>query len=373
MPPGTLESARSALPPLDGVSIREATTADNEALLELTRATPMAGTISLRIDRDPDFFALLRARGDFTLFVAEHTGLNGTRIIGCMSSATYPAYIEGRLETIAHAGDLKVHPEFTGRRLALHLVSAVEHHLRSRGVDLSFNLVADGNHKVMTIAQGKHGTPVQTMLGRFLVDEMIPSPFRLPSRRYAVAPATSSDLDALMGLLTDFASARNFARPPSLPDLKDRLHCQTPILVARDKGTPVATITLDDTSHLRRNVPVSLPRHLRLLLPILGAIPGIRPPELGEPIRMLYLRHLGCLPDHIPALRALVAEARLYAFRQRASFVSLGLHERDPLRAAITGIPRFTFTSRAMATSLLSHRRVESLLHRVPYEDFALI
>ena len=45
------------------VEIREAVETDNEALLALTRATPMDGTISLRIDRDPDFFALLRLRG----------------------------------------------------------------------------------------------------------------------------------------------------------------------------------------------------------------------------------------------------------------------------------------------------------------------
>jgi hypothetical protein len=49
-----------------------------------------------------------------------------------------------------------------------------------------------------------------------------------------------------------------------------------------------------------------------------------------------------------------------------------GLHERDPLRCVVVGIPRFTFTSRAVATSLITPNRVKSLVNQVPYEDFAL-
>jgi hypothetical protein len=51
----------------------------------------------------------------------------------------------------------------------------------------------------------------------------------------------------------------------------------------------------------------------------------------------------------------------------------LKLHERDPLRFVVAGIPRFTFTSRAMATSLITPNRVKSLVNQVPYEDFGLV
>ncbi len=370
----------SALPPLDGISIRLATQADNSALLDLTRASPMAGRIALRIDRDPDFFALLRARGDFVLFVATHQD----RIIGCMSAAIYPAYIQGRIERIAHAGDLKVHPGFTGRRLALHLVSAIEHHLRAHGIDLSFNLVADGNHKVMTIALGKHGTPIQVMLGRFLVKEILPSPSPRRDPRYTIADAAPADLPALARMLDSFARARNFARPTTLANLQLRLAEATRsapftrILVARGRdGQPVATLTLADTEHLRRNILIGLPTALRLALPLLRLLfapaPGIRIPQLNQPLHMLHLHHMGCDEAHKAALKPLIAEARSIAFRQRATFLSVGLHERDPLRSVLAGLPGFTFTSRAMATSLITSNRVTGLLDAVPYEDFALV
>jgi hypothetical protein len=54
-------------------------------------------------------------------------------------------------------------------------------------------------------------------------------------------------------------------------------------------------------------------------------------------------------------------------------FYPLRLHERDPLRFVVAGIPRFTLTSRAMATSLITTNRVKSLVNQVPYEDFALV
>jgi len=49
------------------------------------------------------------------------------------------------------------------------------------------------------------------------------------------------------------------------------------------------------------------------------------------------------------------------------------LHERDPLRTAVSGFPGFTFHSLAMATSLLTPDRVKGLVSEVPYEDFALV
>ena len=68
-----------------------------------------------------------------------------------------------------------------------------------------------------------------------------------------------------------------------------------------------------------------------------------------------------------------IGEARVEAFRLRFTFLSMELHERDPLRFVVAGIPGFTFTSRAMAMSLITPNRVKNLVDQVPYEDFALV
>jgi ribosomal protein S18 acetylase RimI-like enzyme len=362
----------------DGIEIREAVASDNEALLELTRLTPMEGTIALRIDRDPDFFALPRARGEAVVFVATY----GERVVGCMSAAIHAAYIGGVLEKIAHATDLKVHPEFNGRRLGVRLIRQTEAYLRGRGVDLTFSLVADGNQRVMRLSHGRHGTPVPVMLGRFFVDQLIASPFRVKSKRYRVEEAGPRDLPEIAEMLDRNSRERSFAPPVSVADLEGATAGAVParfrkMLVVRESGRVIATLTIEDTQNLRQNVPIGLPWSIHLALAVLRLltlpVPGLRIPRLGEPLAILYVRWMACAEGHEPALRVLLSEARVEAFHRRFIFVSVGLHERDPLRSAVAGLPRLTFTSLAMATSLIQPDRVQGLADRIPFEDFALV
>jgi hypothetical protein len=149
------------------------------------------------------------------------------------------------------------------------------------------------------------------------------------------------------------------------------------VLLVRDAGNVIATLTVEDTQHLRQNVLIGLPPSLRFALGAVRLlalpIPGLRVPRIGEPLKMLYVRFMACAEGHEEALRLLIAEARVEAFRHRFTFLSVGLHERDPLRFAIAGTPRLTFTSRAMAASFFTPDRVEGLVDAVPYEDFALV
>ena len=360
------------------IEIREATDADNEALLALTRATPMSGRIALRIDREPDFFALLRARGTAVVYVATHE----QEVIGCLSAAMHTSYVRGTLEKIAHVGDMKVHPQFRGRGVTLRLIAAIQTHLQSEGVDICFSLVADGNTPVMTIAEGKHGTPAQVQLGRFFVDELIPSPFRRKSRKYVVEPACEQDVPEIAEILDRLSQKRNFAPPISLEEVEK---CIQPagsgafrkMLVARERGRVVATLTVEDTRNLRQNVLVGLPPSLRIAVAILRVlafpIPGLSVPHIGSQLSMLYVRLMACAEGCEEALRPLIAEARAQAYRHRFTFLSVGLHERDLLRFVVCGIPRFTFTSRSMATSAITPDRVKSLVDQIPYEDYALV
>jgi hypothetical protein len=96
-------------------------------------------------------------------------------------------------------------------------------------------------------------------------------------------------------------------------------------------------------------------------------------PHLGGQLSMLYVRLMACAEGCEEALRPLISEARALAYRHRFTFLSVGLHERDPLRLVVEGIPRFTFTSRSMATSAITPDRVKSLVDEIPYEDFALV
>ena len=360
------------------VEIREANHADNEGLLALTRATPMAGTIALRIDRDPDFFALLRMRGESVVYVAVRAG----EIVGCISAALRTVYLSGAPETAAYVGDMKVHPRLSGSRVALRLIQALEAYLRAAGVDVCFSVVADGNLPAMPLFQGRLGIPRWVPLGRFLVSGLLPSILKKRSRRYSIETADSLALSAIASLLDRFHNSRQFGPRLAEHEVAHLLTHQTDqpfsrTFVAHIGSNPVATLTLCDVAEVKRNVLLDAPAVLRGALTLLRitAAPfrGFPVPRIGESLRLLNLRYAACAEGHEPALRSLIGFARAEAFRHRFSFLSFGLHERDPLRGLISGMPGFTFSSLAFATSLGSPARLAKLAEGIPFEDYALV
>jgi predicted N-acetyltransferase YhbS len=365
-------------PARDRIEIRQADEADNEGLLTLTRMTPMAGAISLRIDREPDFFALLRLRGRSRVFVATR----GRQVIGCVSVALRSAYISGVPETIAYIGDMKVHPSFSGSPVAVRLIKAVETDMRLAGIDVGFCVAADGNHRVMPLLAGRAGMPRWVPLGRFLVNGLIPSPFKSYSKRYATDAAQAADIPAITMLLDRFHRSRQFA--PQLQEdeiaqiLPTRLEEPFPrTFVARQGQRVVATLTLYDTGPVKRNIflnaPASLKGALALLRVAAAPFPGFQVPRMGQALRLLSARYAACEDGHEAALEALLALARAEAFRYRFTFLMLGLHERDPLRSLVRRIPRFTFSSLALATSLGDPGGLEKRFAGIPFEDYALV
>lgn len=360
------------------IEIRPANESDNASLLALTRATPMGGTIALRIDRDPDFFALLRMRGEYIVYVA----VRGREVIGCISAALRTVYISGVPETAAYVGDMKVHPSFSGSRISLRLIQALESYLRSVGVDLCFSVVADGNRRAMPLFEGRLGIPRWISLGRFLVEGLAPSPWHSRSVRYSMERARAADLPAIAKLLDAFHRSRQFAPQlageeiaASLPAGDGDLFPRS--FVARSGSNVVASLTLDDVASAKRNVLLGAPSLLRGALALLrlaaAPFPGFRVPRVGDSLKVLSVRYAACEDGHTGALQSLLKLARAEAFRHRFTFLSFGLHERDPLRSLVSGIPRFTFSSLALATSLSGERRLESLTKGVPFEDFALV
>jgi len=342
-------------------SIRMATEADNEALLALTRLTPMAGTIALRIDRDPDFFALLRHRGkDAAVFVAEKDGA----IIGCVSVAFLEAYVAGAAQPVAYVADLKVHPAHAGTRLVLRLLETLQRHIEAHGVDLVFSVAAAGNEHVMPLFAGRAGISRFVSAGRFIVDELLGSPF-LSRSRHAVGEATDADGEEIDRLLDEFHRSRELA-----PAARYGAEGMT-TLVAREGSRIVATLELFDPTPLKRNVLLGAPPATRLFLRLLRVVGEM--PRVGEAVPLAYIRRFACAPGHLGALTALVHHARRVAKRHHFTFTAIGLHERDSLRRIVRGIPRFSFTSCGFVTSLKGSKVVDQIASGIPFVDFGSV
>ena len=348
---------------VDSIEIRMAAEADNDSLLALTRMTPMEGTIALRIDRDPDFFALLRSRGNAVVFVAVQHG----EVIACVSVAIQQVYVGGAAQSVAYLGDLKVHPRFAGTRVVLQLLAALRAHVERHGVDLVWLLVAEGNARVMPFFGGRVGISRFVSAGRFIVDELLASPCRGARRMQSMRQRR---MIAKRSTICWTTFHRSRARATSTPRTDDAIT----VLVARDGARVVATLELFDPSRLKRNVLLGAPLITRMLLGALrplnaafaafAAFSGPPIPRIGEAVRMAYIRRFAC--TDLAALTALVHRARLIALRHHFTFVAIGLHERDPLRRIVRGIPRFSFTSLGFVTSLRGSCAVDRVATGIP-------
>jgi predicted N-acetyltransferase YhbS len=349
------------------MTIREARRTDNAGLLALTAATPMGGEIAVRSDRAPDFFRLLERRGPSRVLVAEEEG----EIVGSVSANRVEVYVEGRPEDVHYVGDLKVHPDHRKSGVATGLLKTMEGDLRAAGADLILCTAAFGNDRIRPYLEGRAGLPRTAALGIFRVYQLTPR--RRAGGRGGYEVRMEPEHPDLLRLYNDHFRHYQFGPVVGPGTLRDGRH-----LVARADGEIQASISLVDVGDSRQNVIVRLPTLLGVLAAAIRAVRPIVPapdlPRKGVPIRTLYVKALGCRPGHEAALDLLVREARRLAFVEGYHFVTVGLHEKDPLAPRLTKGFKFTFKSLGFVVALRrSPSELEALTRKTPYEDYSLV
>jgi GNAT superfamily N-acetyltransferase len=344
--------SRHAHPASPAPSVRAAGAADNEALLALVKRCPMDADISLIVERDPDFFALSRARGDAQTFVAE---IDGT-IIGCISHWHHRAWLSAEQADIAFFGDLRVAPEYRRCGIGGHLGRASLAHLNRLAAMPRLAATGAGNAAVAPLlsAFGAGGPP----LARFASWQLLPVMRLTIPPGLDIAAAEPRDEDELVALLDDFHQCRDFAPVFSGGGFSGLLARSTGMqrsdyLVARRRGRIAAAIGLWDASRVRRTRVVGMPLWLRGLCALgreasrHGPLPPF--PQRGELLNFRYIRHAAHGRGEEEALRGLVRWAVNAARARGEHFVLFTCAEDDPLRSAVAGAPRLSFRYRIVS------------------------
>jgi GNAT superfamily N-acetyltransferase len=210
----------------------------------------MEAAVSLAIEREPDFFALSRARGRARTLVAEIEG----RLAGCVSVARRTAWVEARRAEISYVADLKVAPTHRSVGLGTRLVqAALEEESRLGPAPLLATLAA-GNRPVERLAE-RHGG-ARGLIGS--VDVRCLQLFAARAPRVAdfeIGRARPEDEAELVALLDGFYRERQFAPVFGGGGLREILH-RSPGLtlhehfVARRDGRILATVALWDQESL---------------------------------------------------------------------------------------------------------------------------
>lgn len=331
------------------VVTRDATAKDNAALIALAAACPMAGDLSLCVNRAPDFFALNRLEGDrWSVGVAD---LAGSPTIGCVAVAERCAHVFGHPSRVMYASDLKVHPDHRGSRAADALILYVRDHcLAAGGPDVPILLtVLAGNRPMERLAEGPRGLPV---LSHFATLRAHAVPLlwrrRVPDAGVRFTTGRESDLEDMAALWRTVAPGRQFA-PAFDADGLERWITDAPgldlsdyIIARRPNGRLAGFLGVWDQTSFKQLRVVAYSRRLAVVRAALNAaapVIGVTPlPSPGAPLRHATVVH-ACVPPRSPeVLRALVLTA-YDALRGRGhAFFTIGLDVRDPLANALDGL-----------------------------------
>jgi hypothetical protein len=349
--------------------IREATSNDNEALLQLTELSPMDGVISLCIQRQPDFFALTKIRGESTVLVA----VEQERIVGVFSASRQEVWVNKVRMPVYYIGDLKVHPAYRGSKIALELAQYMHGVLVRKKAKLLFCTTADGNAKVTPFFQGGAGLPAFEDIGLFRVLQILPTPFQ-PKINFTVTDCTGIPK---AGDLISFYNAF-FQKYQLGPVVTEQAIGSCRHLMLIENGKIKAAISLMDTSKLKQNVVHAMPWYLRIASSISNVLaevlPTLRLPEIGEAIPIWNIRYFGYTEGSQDALLALIKLARKLAWEEQFLFLSIGLHERAAELPLFKKSPHITFTSHGMLTTFdRQSPAFEQVKAGVPFEDFTIV
>ena len=349
------------------ITYRLATISDNHQLIDLTAVTGMKGDIALRIDRNPDFFQLLNLRGESKVFVA----LDGDTIIGSICISFQQVYVGGQIFPLLYIGDFKVAASHRNRGIGLELCNQMANYVVPADCDLSFLNVAKGNDKPFSFFTNRPHIPDFETIGLFVIHQFLGKKklARHPQHKIEESPVTEE--------LIRYLNARYSQYELGPVITKDKLE-GTHLLVIREDKEIIAAICLADTMAVKQNVVMRLSVKLKILIKILNAFSWLtgfsKMPQLNEPVRMIYIKYMAVKDNRQDLVKFIAHYARNRVYEKGYSFVSIGLHERDPLNQCFSGLFKLTFKSVGMLLSIKNNKNlIEKVKQGIPFEDYSLV
>ncbi len=349
------------------MTIRPADFSDNHKLVELASLTSMPGTISICIQRKPDFYSLLNKKGEPHVIVAEEDDV----IVGCVSIVKEEMVLLNQPTNFHYLCDLKVHPEHRSKKIGTRLSKAMHGYLLETGSDLLFSTVADGNQNVMPLFNGKAGIKDVKTVGKFYILQLVPQKHVKLQPAYKIVQYTDEEKVVQMH--------RNFSSRYALhPAITADTYANCLHYAALKDGEPVAIISLFDAEDLKQNVLIDIPWYFSLAVNFLRmARPLLNTPHMphkGEIIKILYVKSFSYLPGHEDAFLSLLSFSKQYAYINNYSFLSVTFHETDKLRKRLRGFKAFPFKAHGMICSLKNyHHIIDKITGGNILEDFSLI
>ena len=358
--------------------LEAATPDDNPALRALVRENPMGTRFRVAFEREPDFFAASRVQGEFhQIGVARDTAAN--TVIGLGTRAVSAGFLNGHPAPVGYLGDLRVSSaRRDGTLLARGYRLLREWHADGRTRLYTTVIFADNATALTTIAAGRADLPRYHDLGA------VHCPGVLLRR---MKPAIDAGCEITRGtdaLLPEILAClnRNNARRQFAPQHRAEFFASggrwrdfrvSDFYVARRDGRVIGVVGKWDQRAFKQTRIVGYGGALRWLsaTPLRRAF-GL--PRAGECLPFFHACFIAIDDDNLPVFRALLRRLYNEAVGSGCTYFILGLHERDPLRAALDDYRLMPFHARLFCVTYPDGEALHrSLDDRVPHLEPALL
>ena len=327
----------------------------------------MAGEIALRIDRKPDFFKLLNMRGKSKVFVAVDENI----IVGSICVSREDVYVDGRIYPLQYFGDFKISEPYRNKTIGYRLCKELENYVLEIGADLAFINYAKGNTKPTRFFFNRQNTPDFEPIGIFNIHQFIGKKRKAIHPKYKIEPSPIT-VDLLLFLNSHY---RKYVLGSVIT--KEKLE-GTIVFTIQENDKIIAALCLLDTMGVKQNVVTGMSWKMKYLLKILTVLNRIfglsKMPKINEPVSMIYIKYLAVNNNEKQLVRFMIDHARNVAYEKSYSFVSVGVHEKDPLNTCLIGLFKMTFNSIGMVLSLKNNKAlIEKVKCGIPFADYSVV
>ncbi|MDV2478741.1 MAG: GNAT family N-acetyltransferase [bacterium] len=322
------------------VTVREATAADNDALIALDRQCAMGEAMTLAFDRAPDFFARHKVYERWTTLVAEAP--DGAPV-GTGSMALKTLLVGGRPVEAAYLMDLRVHPDWRRRGVGRAIGDGLRDLLIKAAPAFAYLMVLKGNEPSLSFIRDRG---VYTSLGKVTLPVLVPEDLPALPTGIEVRPLAVEDMSWLAERWEACTDGWSLALPLEAGGIERLIAERLEVppddrLVVLDEGAPIGAAALWDYSRIMSITFVRLPEEIdRRLSPSLRARLGG-----GEPFRFYYplplvWRSLEDLPAITAALLTYLADK--HAGEQSATTLWMPMDSAGPMASLVA--PKAAFS-----------------------------
>ena len=357
--------------------------ADDAALRRLLADSPMEGPIRIAFEREPSYFHAVQVQGRFTQVVLGRDTRHGA-LAGVGSRTIKPAFVNGEARPIGYLSDLRLLPAYRGGTLVARGYRLLREMHRDGRTDLYFTVIAAGNRPALTtIAAGRAGLPAYRDLGRFHSPAVNLGGPRPPIEAgVEIVRGSPALLPGIVDCLNEHGRTKQFAPVYALEDFRPggwlRDFQVEDFYVALRAGRVVGTLGRWDQRGFKQTRVVGYAGPLRMLRPILNlgapwlGLPRFPPP--GGRLESFYAAFVAVEGNDVAIFRALLRRLYNDAVGTGHAYFLIGLHERDPLVAALADYRCSPYDGRLFAVHFDdgegAFRRLDG---RVPHVEIATL